>query len=298
MTEESNPIHIYALVDGAQHPLPIRDALQGAPDIRNVYAGLPEEAAGNASLFLARIDNAKAQWLSTLDRLDHLAPCLTLIWSRAGIGELAVHLQSFLLADIGDGMTALVRYFDPRNLAFVLEVWGKDITEELMKPIQQWKYRGYAEDWQRIDGLLDGTQTVVDPVKIPLSQEQVDLITTHCEADQLLAALIENGDVNGDGAYLPRFEAFEARYLRAIQWGLEEPADRLLYCQYSYLYGADFDSHPDVRSAFERSTPDQSFGERLASVWPTVWESLLAKQRKKASRDPTQPAPDKPLHGT
>ncbi|MEM5433036.1 DUF4123 domain-containing protein [Cupriavidus oxalaticus] len=282
MTTERNPVHIYALADGAQHPLLIGDLVREATEHRNVFAGLPEEDAGDASLFLAHIANADEPWLAKLDALDQLAPCMTLLWSRVGIDALATHLRQFLVADLGDGLNVLVRYFDPRNLSTVMALWGDDTTRKLMAPIRQWKYRGRESEWKRLDGPPNGNEFQTAPVAIALTQQRVDAFVAHCEPDEMLAGLIEDGIVPGDGLYLRRFLDFIERYKRLAVWQLTEPADRVGYCQYSYRYGADFDQDPEVRSALERRMRDGgTFSARMAEIPDYVWNRVLARQADK-----------------
>lgn len=282
MSGNETPVHIYVLADGATYPLRLAALLREAgTEFRNVYTGLPEEEAGDASLFLARVIDANAPWLGELDAMDLQAPCLTLIWSRADIDALARHLQQFLIADIGDSMTALIRYYDPRNLLVAMEVWGDEISEKLMQPIEQWKYRGHSETWERIDGPADGCTTQTAPLAIHLTQEQLDRFVEHCEPDQLLAALVENGTATQEGPYLPRFTNFLHRYQKAAAWGLTEPAERLRFCELSYRYGSAFDEHSSVRIALEeRARSGNSMAACEEGIHPTVWEQLLARAEK------------------
>ncbi|AOZ09951.1 DUF4123 domain-containing protein [Cupriavidus malaysiensis] len=281
MKEDEQPVSIYVLADGAAHPGRIGSLLREAHvEFRNVFAGLPEADAGDASLLLARVDDTKAPWLAQVDAMDMQAPCLTLIWSRVEIDALARHLHQFLIADIGEGMTALIRYYDPRNLVVAMEVWGDDIAERLMQPIEQWKYRGYHEAWQRLEGPMGGTRTQDTALAISLSQQQLDRLTEHCEPDQLLATLVENGTVAPSEPYLERFMAFLPRYQRAAAWGLTEPADRLRFCELSYQFGEAFDQHEHVTAALrQRQETGTSMAACEQAIHPSVWEQLQARQK-------------------
>lgn len=275
---QADPIFIYVLADGAQHHAQVGDLIRQASAHRNVYAGLPEEKAGDASLFLAHVADAEEPWLAKLDELDLLAPCISLIWSRAGIDALATHLQQFLIADIGDGMGVMLRYFDPRNLKTTMTLWGEDTTQKLMAPILQWKYRGHEPEWQRLDGPMNGHTVQTAPVAIRFDQQQVDAFMAHSEPDQLLGTLVENGTVPADGPYLPRFRDFLARYRRVTRWHLTEPADRLRYCEHSYQYGLEFDLYPEVCSALKsRAESGEGFGDCMDRIPDYVWNSLRRK---------------------
>jgi len=253
--------------------------MREAPAHRNVYAGLPEEEAGDASLFLARIVDADAPWLARLGQLDLLAPCMTLVWSRVGIDALATHLQQFLVADLGDGVSAMVRYFDPRNLRKVMTLWGDETTRRLMDPIPKWMYRGHEAAWQCLAGPLNGRHQIqTTPVAITFDSQQIDAFMAHCEPDQMLAGLVEDGTVPGEGPYLPRFLDFIERYQRAAAWRLIEPVDRLGYCQHSYRYGADFDQDPEVRRALElRMHVGGTFSACMNGIPDYVWNRMLKK---------------------
>jgi hypothetical protein len=145
-------IHLFGLVDGAASPARIQPLLeQSGAQLTSLYAGLPEEQLGPASLFLVRIENTEASWVAELDQIDLHAPCVMLIWSHLDLHELAVHLHAFLFTGIGEGMTAMIRFFDPRNIDAILDMWGESIRKVFLAPLVRLKYRGRHEQWQTIE---------------------------------------------------------------------------------------------------------------------------------------------------
>lgn len=176
---------------------------------------------------------------------------------------LAAHLQAFLFADIGDSVTAMVRFFDPRCTGAVFAVWGEKILSMFMEPIDRWMYRGRHQDWRCIQNEPLTRVRTCKSILIQLGQADVDMLTAHTEPDEILSALVLSGSINGDGPYLERLDDFMIRYRQALQWGLTEPADRLLYCQYTYLYGVEFDRHRFVN---DRLIERRELGESFASV--------------------------------
>lgn len=142
---------LLGLIDAAVCPQKIEPLLRKAgAEYCSVFAGLPEENLGPASLFLVPIADTEAVWVAELDRLDLHTPCLSLVWSRVDMETLATHLRAFLFADIGDNMTAMVRYFDPRCTDAVFRVWGEKILSMFMEPVERWMYRGRHKEWQRV----------------------------------------------------------------------------------------------------------------------------------------------------
>ncbi|KVC70965.1 hypothetical protein WI73_00565 [Burkholderia ubonensis] len=267
---------LMGLVDAAVCPPKVESLLQraGVPFL-SVYAGLPEEELGPASLFLVLVDDMSADWVAELDQLDLQSPCLSLIWSRVEMDALVTHLQAFLFADIGDNMTAMVRYFDPRNTGAVFNVWGEQIRAMFMSPIEQWMYRGRHKEWQRIRNDSTASARICRSVLVRLEQADIDVLTAHTEPDEILASMIESGDVDGERPYLDRFEDFIPRYHRAAQWGISEPGDRLAFCLHTYLYGKYFDQHRFVNDLLvQRRQSDESFGAAITRVPEGVWAEI------------------------
>ncbi|WP_235356314.1 DUF4123 domain-containing protein [Burkholderia cenocepacia] len=148
---------LMGLIDAAVCPPKVVPLLQraGVPFL-SVFAGLPEEELGPASLFLVSVDDTEADWFVELDQLDRQSPCLSLISSRVEMDALVTHLQAFLFADIGDNMTAMVRFFDPRNTTAVFEHVGRADSRHVHEPYRAMDVprasQGVAAHRKRIDG--------------------------------------------------------------------------------------------------------------------------------------------------
>lgn len=271
---------LFALVDGAAAPGQIQTLFERAGiQCLNVYEGLPEAELDAASLFLVPVPDPDADWVTELDRIDRHSPCLSLVWGRVAADQLAVHLRAFLFADIGDGVTAMVRFFDPRNTGIVCRLWGDSILDLFMGPIERWMYRGRHESWQRIENNTLSGAKVCKSITIELEQGDVDALTAHTEPDELLAVLIEAELVDGTHAYFERLADFMPRYERALSWGLLEPTDRLRFCEKTYLLGMEFDSQPQVAQALEaRRQSGVGLRAALEAVPSHVWDALADKR--------------------
>ena len=271
---------LFGLIDGAANPARLAPLLEeSGTEFVSLYEELPEEALGPASLFLAPIDEPDAPWLTELDQIDLHSPCLMLIWSPVGLQDLATHLRAFLFAGIGDGMTAMVRFFDPRNTGAVLDMWGEQIRNLFLAPIERLKYRGRHDQWQTVENASRELGRISRAVLIDLSQHDIDALMAHTEPDELMASLSDLGHVDETLPYRSRFVDFEPRYRRAIDWGFIEPKDRLSYCDYTYRYGPEFDQYAKVRSALTaRRAHGASFDVAMDPIPKSVWDELKRKQ--------------------
>lgn len=272
----SSRARLLGLIDAAVCPPKVVPLLEraGVPYC-SVFTGLPEEELGSASLFMVSVDDTQADWFAKLDQLDLQHPCLSLIWSTLEMDALVTHLQAFLFADIGDNMTAMVRFFDPRNTEAVFGIWGEQVRAMFMGPFEKWAYRGRNRAWQFIQNDSAALARICRSIVIRLEQADIDVLTAHTEPDEILAALVESGDVDGERPYVDRFEDFIPRYLRAVQWGIREPGDRLVFCQYTYLYGMDFDRHGVVNDLLiQRQQSDESFGTVVAGIPASIWDEI------------------------
>ena len=277
-------LRLFGLVDAASAPDKIYPLLQkSGAGFRSVYAGLPEDEVGEASLFLVPVDDISADWVVALDKIDLQSPCLSFMLSRADTGSLARHLQAFLFADIGDNMTAMIRFFDPRNTHAVLGVWDAPTRRMFAGPISRWMCRGRDEGWRDVWDDSSGGACIREPVPIHLNQPAIDALMAHTEPDELLATLIDIGVVDGSVPYAKRFADFSPRYQRAQQWGLTEAADRLVFCSHSYRYGREFDDDSRVRNAL-MNHKGTALAVTFAQIPSSVWEGIEFMQQLRAAQ--------------
>lgn len=281
MTSHNNPSRpqLFGLFDGAVCPARIRPLLEeSGTTFESVFAGLSEIADGPASLFLARIDDPEASWVQALDQIDLYAPCMSLIWSRVGLDEMARHLRAFLFSDIGDGMMALIRFFDPRNTGAVMQVWGEQIRNIFMGPIDRWMYRGRHDQWQCIENDALYGSKICKSIMIQLEPADLDTLAEHTEPDEVLASLIQQGVIDETHPYLARFTDFLPRYRNALQWGLAQPSDRMNFCRHTYLYGRDFDQHDGIHHALSRrKKTGESYQAVIGRIPSHVWDDLARR---------------------
>ena len=275
----------YMLADGAQFPDRIAPLLKSASDLewRAVYAGTNDEAIGDAGIFLITITQWGVDPLhGLLEKMDREAPCLIVMRSVLHIDPLVKHLQAFLTAEIGEGMTSLIRYFDPRNLHEMVRIWDQQTRQHFLSPFISLHYRGHHEDWQHIDGLAGqhGARSQQAPAApIVMNQAQQDQLIQHGEPDMILNMLVESRYLPGDQPYLVRYQDFLPRYQRGRAWRLSEFADLYHYCCLSYEFGLYFDCHPMITPALHRHIDGQQPMNNFQRQIPNqVWLELKAQQ--------------------
>jgi hypothetical protein len=271
---------LFGLIDGSAHFPKIYEVLKssGAP-FESVFAGLPENALGPAALFLVEIDDVNADWVAQLDGFDQQLPCLSLIRSRVGLGDMAVHLRAFLIADIGDGMSAMIRYYDPRSIDAMLKAWGEEVQRIFMSPIETWLYRGRHANWQSVSNDVLDKPLICQSIRLQFDQAELNELAAHNEPDIVLHAMIELEQVDPSQPYLARFMDFYPRYQRALAWRLEQPTCRLNFCRDTYVYGREFDAYSPVKQAL---TARAASGETYLAVMERL-PSYVQDELKRAA---------------
>ncbi|SMC29955.1 protein of unknown function [Andreprevotia lacus DSM 23236] len=269
----------YLLLDGAQHPETLHAYLQGCTGLawQSVFDKTEAEETGAAGLFLARLPAGGHPASAIFELLDRSEPCLIKLRSPLDLPELAQHLRAYLYADLGDNISALVRYFDPRNLGAALQTWHAPTARCFLAPLLQLQYRGHHEEWQTQPGLNLPQPEFALPGEIAFDQAQIDQLLAHCEPDHLLGILCENGQIATGTPYLPRYRNFLPRYQRAQGWGLSDATEILQYCVFSYRYGFSFDATPAIAEQLITLHRQQGNIDGFADRIPCeVWEQLDA----------------------
>ncbi|KVC55404.1 DUF4123 domain-containing protein [Burkholderia stagnalis] len=281
---------LYGLLDGARYPEALGPfVLEFASEVRSLFDGLPEEEAGYAAPFLVQIDDASADWVKQIDTMDQFNPCMTLIRSKHEIDGLCAHLRCFLIADIGDDMTALVRYFDPRVLPALLDVWDRRVLALLTSPMETWLYRGHASEWIKVN--VEGLKgfSSPEPIAITLSAEQIDELERRCDLDAVVETLTDLGEMDADTPYADRYGALEPMYRRALRWGLANTRDRMTFCSFCLRYGSAFDQQSHVKDVIEMAVRESCPLEDLLQTLPQyVWERLSRRNEVRGATADTE----------
>lgn len=139
LKEQHSELELYALVDGLQYEQQHGERLQPGLAVRSLFANTPDEPLQHAGPWLITIEQAQ-HLLPKIAELENNKPAVTWLISSAGFEGLAMLLQLRLDTQLADGTKALLRYWDPRVLAGLVEIMTLDQREEFFAHIQEWHF--------------------------------------------------------------------------------------------------------------------------------------------------------------
>lgn len=132
-------LRLYALVDGlvyAQH--------QGSPlqhdrgSIRSLFENTADAPLGHAGPWIVDIERADAELAEVLMTLEQAAPAVTWLIAPLPLDGMVQLLQLRLDICLPDGDTALLRFWDPRVLVHLAQVFDVPQREEFFAHIEEW----------------------------------------------------------------------------------------------------------------------------------------------------------------
>ena len=134
-----NPaLRLFGLVDGLQHETLRGERLDHRHGFASLFHGTPDAALAHAGPWLVDVEAAGDAVAADLARLEREAPSVTWLISEADLGGLAQLLQLQLDAKLPDGRIALVRFWDPRVLAELINVLSPEQRETFFAHIHEW----------------------------------------------------------------------------------------------------------------------------------------------------------------
>ncbi|CAH0447355.1 hypothetical protein LMG10661_03421 [Ralstonia syzygii subsp. syzygii] len=131
-------LRLYGLVDGLQYETHRGERLEDRPGLAALFHGTPDGALAHAGPWLIDVEEAGDGITADLARLERQAPSVTWLVSEADLSGLAQLLRLQLDARLPDGRIALVRFWDPRVLAGLLNVLTPKQRETFFAHIYEW----------------------------------------------------------------------------------------------------------------------------------------------------------------
>ncbi|MFT0735635.1 DUF4123 domain-containing protein [Ralstonia wenshanensis] len=129
---------LYGLVDGLQYETHRGERLEDRQGFVSLFHGTPDGALAHAGPWLVDVNEAGEGVTADLARLEREAPAVTWLISEADVHGLAQLLQLQLDARLPDGRIALVRFWDPRVLAQLVNVLSPKQRETFFAHIHEW----------------------------------------------------------------------------------------------------------------------------------------------------------------
>ncbi|MEQ6352784.1 DUF4123 domain-containing protein [Ralstonia pseudosolanacearum] len=134
-----NPaLRLYGLVDGLQYEIHRGERLDDRQGFASLFHGTPDSALAHAGPWLFDVDAAGNGVTADMARLEREAPSVTWLISGTDLHGLAQLLRLQLDARLPDGRIALVRFWDPRVLADLVNVLSPNQRETFFAHIHEW----------------------------------------------------------------------------------------------------------------------------------------------------------------
>ncbi|MBA9859793.1 DUF4123 domain-containing protein [Ralstonia insidiosa] len=134
----SPTLRLYALVDGIQYEDRRGERLDDRPGYWPLFRGTPDGPLAHAGPWLVDVGEAGGAALNDLARLEREAPAVTWLIAEADLAGLAQLLQLHLDVRLPDGHVALLRFWDPRVLASLVNVLDARQRDAFFAHIHEW----------------------------------------------------------------------------------------------------------------------------------------------------------------
>jgi len=140
-------LRLYALIDGVQYENHRGERLDDRPNFVALFHGTPDGPLAHAGPWLVDVEDAGDSVTNDLARLEREAPSVTWLIAEADLYGLAQLLQLHLNVRIPEGRVALLRFWDPRVLASLVNVLDPKQREIFFAHIHEWHL---LRDGQRV----------------------------------------------------------------------------------------------------------------------------------------------------
>ncbi|ENZ77794.1 MULTISPECIES: DUF4123 domain-containing protein [Pseudomonadota] len=131
-------LRLYALVDGIQYEESRGERLGDRPGHASLFRGTPDGPLAHAGPWLVDVEEVGDAVLHDLARLEQEAPAVTWLIAEADLAGLAQLLQLHLDVRLPDGRIALLRFWDPRVLASLVNVLDARQRDAFFAHIHEW----------------------------------------------------------------------------------------------------------------------------------------------------------------
>lgn len=131
-------LRLYGLVDGLQYETHRGERLEDRPGFASLFHGTPDSSLAHAGPWLVDVKDVSDTAIADLADLERRAPSVTWLISEADLHGLAQLLRLQLDARLPDGRIALVRFWDPRVLAELVNVLNQKQRETFFAQIHEW----------------------------------------------------------------------------------------------------------------------------------------------------------------
>lgn len=242
---------LYALIDHSGMPGLLKALVSAGQAWASLFQGSNEENALSVAPILValNIESVKTIRNPLLDWIceqSTYSSSLLLLASPLTLDELARRLTTRLEAKLPDSVNVMLRYFDTRVFAALMNVLDDAQKTEFLSPASQWWYLDRRGALQTIAAPFAPHDTFVSP--LILNTIQQNRLIDASEPDQI-AELLQDTVPNeyDELPYQDRFD-FIKRFVQAAEgFGIKTTHEKSFYCALALMYGEGFAAQPAWR---------------------------------------------------
>ncbi|NRN29868.1 DUF4123 domain-containing protein [Photorhabdus heterorhabditis] len=140
--QQSHPdIRLYALVSGLQYERCFQEEIKYIAGINNpLFRQYPDSKIAFAGPWLFDMEYGD-QWSNKLSVLEETYPSISWILTSLSLDHLTRHLVPYLNIQLSTKETVLFRFYDPRILHRINDIFSDEQLAELTRGITKWIYQ-------------------------------------------------------------------------------------------------------------------------------------------------------------
>lgn len=221
------------------------------PELEYLYLGTPHESVMEVSPCLVKLSSSRI-WSEQVKWQKHAVVLI----SDESISALADHLRSLLSVKLPDGAYSYLRFYSPKQLARLMEVFSELERDKFSGPITDWLAIQNSGEWLRF------SSTGKTPAKKASDEGWFVLTDHHLEG---LADKAKEEFVTRLAKYLSINDSSKLNGLihKAGSFGFNTEKDVSQYAELAVVHGARIE-HPELQAIL--SSPDMPAGIRLREV--------------------------------
>ncbi|CDL82473.1 DUF4123 domain-containing protein [Xenorhabdus cabanillasii] len=137
----------YALVNGLQYERYFSEEITYIAGVNNpLFRRWPDAKIAFAGPWLFDMAQAKS-WEEKLSKLEQVAPSVSWLHTTLSLDNLIRHLESYLNIQLETGKMALFRFYDPRILHQIRDIFSPDQLVAFTNGINEWVYSFNSNDY-------------------------------------------------------------------------------------------------------------------------------------------------------
>jgi|SRR5690554_334260 len=222
------------------------------PELDYLYLGTPHESVLEVSPCLVKPSLSSQIWSEQVKWQKHAV----VLMSDESMPALADHLRSLLSVKLPDGAYSYLRFYSPKQLGRLMEVFSEPEREKFSGPITDWLAIQNSGEWLRFrtDGEMPSRQAS-DEGWFVLADRHIQALADKAREEFVtrLARYLSISDSSRLNALIQKANSF----------GFSTEKDVSRYTELAVVHGARIE-HPELQTILSKS--DMPTGTRLSEV--------------------------------